>query len=102
MGVFFFIESIQLVTTPTNRPKSILMESKTTKLDEFLSNVQNMSQFRLILFVLSILFCFIVIIVVLFVVPCEWSNCTSSRKVKILWSDSVFNDIGIIYFQLYV
>lgn len=75
------------------------MDSKTTKIDVFLSNVQHMSQFRFILFVLSILFCFVVIIVVLFVIPCEWSNCISSREINILWSDSVFNDIGIIYFE---
>lgn len=87
---------MQLVTTPTNRPKSVLMDNKNTKLDEFLSNIQNMTQFRFILFILSILLCFAVIIAVLFVVPCEWSNCMASKESNLLWSDSIFNDIGII------
>ncbi|XP_025198472.1 uncharacterized protein LOC112596868 isoform X1 [Melanaphis sacchari] len=88
-------ESIQLVTTPTNHPKSVLINSKNTKLEEFIMNIQNMSPFRFILFMISILFCFAVIIGVLFIVPCEWSNCISSKNIKLIWSDSVFIDIEL-------
>uniref|UniRef100_A0A2S2NUQ9 FAM234A/B beta-propeller domain-containing protein n=1 Tax=Schizaphis graminum TaxID=13262 RepID=A0A2S2NUQ9_SCHGA len=88
-------ESIQLVTTPTNHPKSVLINSKKTKLEEFIMNIQNMSPFRFILFMISILFCFAVIIGVLFIVPCEWSNCISPKNIKLIWSDSVFIDIEL-------
>lgn len=89
-----FTESIQLMTTPTDKPKSVLMDGKNTKLDEFLTNIQNMTQLRFILFILSILLCFVVIFAVLFVVPCEPSTCTWSSNVKLLWSNAVFTDIG--------
>lgn len=76
------------------------MNSKTTNVDEFILNIKNMSQFRFIIFILSILFCFVVIILVLFFVPCEYSNCISStNNVKSLWSDSIFSDIGNIFFN---
>lgn len=89
-------ESIQLVTTPTNRPRSVLINSKNTKLEEFILNIHNnMSPFRFILFVISILFGFAVIIGVLFIVPCEWSNCISSKNIKLIWSDSIFIDIEL-------
>jgi len=83
------------MTTPTNKPKSVLMDGENTKLDEFLTNIQNMTQLRFIFFVLSILLCFVVIIAVLFVVPCEPSTCISPSNVKLLWSNAVFTDIGI-------
>lgn len=86
-----------MMTTPTDHSNSVVMNNTTTKLDEFLSNIQNMTQFRFIMFVLSIFSCFAVIISVLFFVPCEWSDCISSRKVESIWSNSVFNDIGTFY-----
>lgn len=97
--IFFFCltEAIQLVATPTNHPKSVLINSTNTKLEEIIMNIQNMSPIRFILFIISILFCFTVIIGVLFMVPCEWSNCISPKNIKLSWSDSVFIDIGIIY-----
>lgn len=63
-----------------------------------------MSQFRFFIFIFSILFCFAVMIAVLFIVPCEWSNCISSKNfqysvkfsAKLPWSDYVFEDIGIM------
>ncbi|CAH1730853.1 uncharacterized protein LOC114132240 isoform X1 [Aphis gossypii] len=92
---YYLTEAIQLVATPTNHPKSVLINSKNTKLEEIIMNIQNMSPFRFILFIISILFCFTVIIGVLFIVPCEWSNCISPKNIKLTWSDSVFIDIEL-------
>lgn len=98
---FFFTESIQLVTTPTNHPRSVLINRKNTKLEEFIMNIHNnMSTLRFILFMISILFGFAVIIGVLFIVPCKWSDCISSKNIKFSWSDSIFIDIGIFYIFL--
>lgn len=47
------------------------------------------------MFILSVSSCFAVIVSVLFVTPCEWSNCISSTKPELLWSDSVFNGIEL-------
>ncbi|KAL4101057.1 hypothetical protein QTP88_021078 [Uroleucon formosanum] len=89
-------ESIQLVTTPTNHPRSVLINSKNTKLEEFIMNIHNnMSTLRFILFMISILFGFSVIIGVLFIVPCKWSDCISSKNIKFSWSDSIFIDIEL-------
>lgn len=99
---FFFTESIQLVTTPTNRPKSVIMNNKRSQWDEFLTNIHNMSHLRFSTFVLSILLCFAVIVVVLLIIPCEWSNCISETKIKLLWSESIFTDIGIIIYYYYI
>ncbi|XP_015374905.1 PREDICTED: uncharacterized protein LOC107169618 isoform X4 [Diuraphis noxia] len=58
-------------------------------------NIHNMSPFRLILFISSIFFGFAVIFGVLFIEPCEWSNCISSKNMKLIWSDSIFFDIEL-------
>lgn len=81
--------------TPTNRPKSVLMDGQTTNWDDFVINVHRMSHLRFAMFSVSIVMCFAVAVAVLFVVPCEWSDCAApTANVELLWSDSVFNDIG--------
>lgn len=87
------------MTTPTDQPKSVLLDDKKNKMDEFFTIVQNMTQLRFILFILSILLCFVVVIAFLFVVPCEPSTCVSSRKVELLWSNAVFDDIGTSFYK---
>lgn len=89
------------MTTPEHHPKSVLMDKENSKFDEFVSNIHNMSQFRFFMFILSIVFCFAFILIILFVVPCEWSNCISSNKLELLWSESVFNDIGNYYQKIF-
>lgn len=87
------------MSTPTNHPKSVLMEPKNTKLNEFIMNIYDMSQFRFFIFILSILCCFFVVIAAV-LIPCEWSTCISSTKIKDLkplWSGSIFTDKGFYH-----
>lgn len=87
-----------MATPEPSEPRTNVVPAGNTVVDEILYALQLMSKTRLVLFIVTIFMCFALVVVVLFVIPCEWSSCIKSTKLKEgqpLWTESVFTDIGM-------
>ncbi|XP_050530977.1 uncharacterized protein LOC126899801 isoform X6 [Daktulosphaira vitifoliae] len=76
----------------------VIKTIKNMNFDEIIYNIHMMKKFQLLLFIISITFCFFFIIFVLLIIPCNWADSSLKLEMdnrKSFWTETIFTDIEL-------